>query len=204
MHGHDATLESTQGAECRHARTSATTSTGCITKTTMGEGHRPRPPHIYQGKNEEKKKLRAEIRFPNKDAEVKARMRHCQACAAKEEEQKPTLSDTKVQIPISWSQLSLDICKFPNGQVMAILIDSYSKFPVVVTLQSTAFRDIRTALGKDFVLLYAPEERYFDNRRPLHGGAFRDYLASIGIMHNQRTVVENNGKGEREYRERAI
>ena len=82
---------------------------------------------------------------------------------------------------------------------MAILIDSYSKFPFVITLQSTAFPDIRTALEKVFALLGIPDELDFDNRPPLHGRAFRDYLASLGVMHNQRTLVKNNEKGERTF-----
>ena len=90
--------------------------------------------HSHQGENEAKKSCRAENWCLNMDAAVEARMIRYQACGAKEKEQRPTLSDTNIQTLTSWSRVSLDLRKFPNGQLMAILIDSYSKFPVVVTL----------------------------------------------------------------------
>ena len=70
---------------------------------------------------------------------------------------------------------------------MAILIDSYSKIPVVETIRSTAFPDIRTGLKKVFALLGIPDVLDFDNRPTLQGHAFRDYLVSLGVMYSRRT-----------------
>ena len=73
------------------------------------------------------------------------------------------MSITKGNASTSWLRVSLDLRRLPNGQLVAILIDSYLKFPVVETLRSTSFQDVRTALEKVFALLGTPDELDFNN-----------------------------------------
>ena len=88
------------------------------------------------------------------DNETEARVKCCKVWVAEEERHKTgsALHDNEGDPAAPWSRGSLDLRRLPNGQLVAILIDSWSKFPVIKMLRSTS-KDITTALEKVFALV---------------------------------------------------
>ena len=74
--------------------------------------------------DETERKLRTGYWFPDRDAEVEARVRHCNTCLAERKERDITLSNTEGNMSTSWSRVSLDLRRLPNRQLVAILIES--------------------------------------------------------------------------------
>ena len=111
----------------------------------------------HHGVEETKRKLKTKYRFPGMDAEVEASVRCCNVCVAERNEQDLTQDDSKGGPSAPWVRVSLDLRRLPNGQLVAILVGSSSKFPVIETLRSTSFQDIRTALEKLFALVGTPK-----------------------------------------------
>ena len=149
----------------------------------------------HQRVEEMKKRLKTGSWFPGMDTEVESQVERCNTCVAESKEQDTALPNTEGNPSASWSRVSLNLCRLPNEQLAAILIDNYSKFPVIETLWSTSFQDIGTALEKDFPLIGIPNELDFDNKPPLHGHALRDYLTSLGVVYCQIAVTVGHQKG---------
>ena len=65
-----------------------------------------------------------------------------------------------------WSKVSLDFGSFPDGRTMMVLMDNYTKYPVVEIILSMSFPKVILELEKVFSVLALPEEIKMDNNPP--------------------------------------
>ena len=83
----------------------------------------------------------------------------------------------------AWTCLSIDFDSFPDGRLTAVILDNYTKFPVVELIDSTAFTNVKRVLDRVFALLGTPVELKTNNGPPFQGMEFQNYLTSLNIKH---------------------
>lgn len=95
-----------------------------------------------------------------------------------------------------WAQVSLDFGSFPNGRHTVVMIDSYSKFPMVEVVPSTSFETVKPVLDCVFALFGLPEVLRTDNGPPFQGMPFREHMAVLGVTHRKVTPQWPQANGE--------
>ena len=82
---------------------------------------------------------------------------------------------------------------------LLVVMDDYSKFPVVVEVTSTAFRNVKPELDNILSQYGILEVIETDNGPPFNGEPFADYAAKMGFRHRKITSLwpEANGEVER-------
>ena len=118
---------------------------------------------------------------PSMDILTDDRVRQCHSSLLTIREAHPALVATEDAATSLWTKVSLDFGSFPHGRVMMVITDSYTKYPVVEIISSTAFPRVMLALEKVFAMLGLPEEIKTDNGPPFQGQEFWENLASRGI-----------------------
>lgn len=153
----------------------------------------------HQGVEKTKARIRTKVWFPKVDDLVEARVKECHACIVAEGDPpvSPVITEPAVSRP--WSQVSLDFGSFPDGQHTVVIVDGYSKFPVVEVMSSTAFEALKPVLNRVFALLGLPDVVRTDNGPPFEGAQFQEYLAQLGVKHRKITPQwpQANGDVER-------
>lgn len=99
-----------------------------------------------------------------------------------------------------WSRVSADFCvPFPTGEYLSVVIDDYSRYPVVEILRSTSARSVIPLFDKIFSLFGIPEELKTDNGQPFQSFEFRQFAEQLGFKHHRITPLwpKANGKAER-------
>ncbi|XP_078510033.1 uncharacterized protein LOC144769726 [Lissotriton helveticus] len=69
------------------------------------------------------------------------------------------------------------------------MVDSFSKFPIVEVVSSTAYPQVKKVLDKSFVMMGLPEEVKSDNGPPFQGREFQEYLENKAIRHRKITPL---------------
>lgn len=150
----------------------------------------------HQGTNKMKARMREKVWFPGLEEVVDAVVRNCIACQITGNPEAPAPVITEDPAPSPWSWLSLDFGSFPDGRVTAVLIDNYTKYPVVEILPSTAFHHLQPALEKTFVLFGLSQVIKTDNGPPFQGSEFKHFLSRLGIRHRRITPQWPQANGE--------
>ena len=98
-----------------------------------------------------------------------------------------------------WLEASADFCgPFPTGEIVLVVLDTYSKYPEVEIVSSTAARNALPALERIFATHGIPEVLKTDNGLPFQGQAFHEFAAEKGFHHRKITPLwpEANGHVE--------
>ncbi len=146
-------------------------------------------------------RLQTKVWWPGMTAAAEAMVRACTLCAAcsNQGECKATpLQPT--QLPEgAWLSLGVDFLGPIQGQMVMVVIDHYSRFPVVQVLQNTDCAMVLRKLDSMFKLLGRPLEVTSDNGPPFSAKDFSDGLANLGVRHRRITPLhpEANGLTER-------
>lgn len=153
--------------------------------------------HIgHQGMAKTKARLREKVWFPAMDSMTDEMVRRCHACTITGGSPAPAPVITEDPVNTPWTHLSMDFGSFPDGRPMLVIIDSFSKFPIVKTVESTAFPNVKRVLDKVFSLLGLPEEIRSDNGPPFQGREFHAYLENLAIKHRKITPLWPQANGE--------
>ena len=90
-----------------------------------------------------------------------------------------------------WQALSLDFLSpgLPTGEYLLVLVDEYSRYPVVETVRTTSYEATHPVLKKIFATFGFPETIKTDNGPPFSGHEFQTYLESCGIKHRKITPL---------------
>ena len=79
-----------------------------------------------------------------------------------------------------WINISLDFCGLlPSGDCLVVIVDEYSRFPVVETTRSLAAEKIIPIIGKKFPMFAYPIVMKTDNGTP-----FQSKLWSVLCIHH--------------------
>ncbi|KAK3751933.1 hypothetical protein QZH41_013886, partial [Actinostola sp. cb2023] len=97
-----------------------------------------------------------------------------------------------------WKELSMDFAELPTGDYLLVLIDDYSRFPMVEIIKSTSSRTVIPCLDKIFSEYGIPEMLRSDNGPPFNGNAFREFANYLGFLHRKITPYWPRANGEAE------
>ena len=153
----------------------------------------------HQGETRTKQILRSSVWFPEMDKLVEDVVKSCMPCQVSV----PTKSRTPLIVtPLPdqpWQNLSADFYSVSNEAELLVVMDDYSKFPVVVEVTSTAFRNVKPELDSILSQYGIPEVIETDNGPPFNGEPFAEYAAKMGFRHCKITPLwpEANGEVER-------
>ncbi|PIK39686.1 hypothetical protein BSL78_23476 [Apostichopus japonicus] len=97
-----------------------------------------------------------------------------------------------------WKEVSIDFSDLPTGEHLLVIIDDYSRFPVVEILTSTSSKAVST-FGSHFALFGIPEVVRTDNGPPFNSEYFMKFAQYLGFRHRRITPrwPQANGEVER-------
>lgn len=150
----------------------------------------------HQSIGKMKARMREKVWFPGLEEAVDAVVRTCRACQINGSQETPAPVVTEDPAPSPWSWLSLDFGSFPDGRITAVVVDSYTKYPVVEVIPSTAFHHLQPMLERTFALFGLPQVIKTDNGPPFQGGEFKQFLNQIGVKHRRITPQWPQANGE--------
>ena len=89
-----------------------------------------------------------------------------------------------------WLELSIDFCgPLPTGEYLLVIIDEFSRFPVVEVVRSTSAETVIPVVDNVFSLLGYPEIVKSDNGPPFNGYLWKAFMQENGIRHRKITPL---------------
>ncbi len=154
----------------------------------------------HQGIEKSKRLIRTYLWFPFIDKQMKNEIGHCMVCQATNP---ATIVEPLKMTPLPdnpWSELSADFHgPLPTGEYLLVLIDDYSRYPVVEVLHSTAASAVIPAFDRVMAMLGIPNITKTDNEPPFNSHQFPDFAKYMGFEHRKITLrwPQANGEAER-------
>ena len=151
----------------------------------------------HQGIAKTKALIREKVWFPLIDKFVQDEIGKCLACQAIGKENPPEpLKMTKLPDG-PWQRLNIDFFgPLPSGEYLLVVIDAYSRFPVVEITRSAATPAIIPILDKIFAMHGIPLTVKADGGPPFNGNDFKRYMETLGIDFPPPTPLWPQANGE--------
>ena len=150
----------------------------------------------HQGQDKTLQWMRQSVWFPNMGAKVREFVECCLPCqAAQAKTETEPLKPT--EFPEGpWQELHADY-KGPIGNdwYLHVLIDQYSKFPVVQVVKSTSWEQLQPRLEEAFATHGIPERITTDGGPPYNGHEFKEYCQRMGVEHHTTTPEDAQANG---------
>ena len=148
-----------------------------------------------------KQLLREKVWFPYIDTKAEAMVKDCLACQASTgtKSSKEPLKMSVLPQGI-WQEISIDFWgPTPDGIYALVIIDDYSRFPIVEFTTSTSADTVIPLLDKVFSEWGIPFELRTDNGPPFQSAKFEEFCRWIGVRHRKITPLwpQANGEAER-------
>ena len=141
----------------------------------------------HQGIVKTKQLIREKVWFPGIDKFVESLVKDCIYCqAAVLSPAAEPLNMTPLPDAV-WSHLSVDFSGpySPNNDYLLVIVDEYSRFPVVETVHSTKSSCVIPVLEKVFSLFSIPDVVKSDNGPPFNGSEFAKFAKRLGFKHRK-------------------
>jgi len=140
--------------------------------------------------------LREKVWFVGIDKLVSDIISSCLACAATtpQTQREPLKMSPLPSYP--WQQLSVDFCGPIDGQMLMVVMDDMSRYPVVEVINSTSANTVIAALDRVMSLFSIPEVIRTDNGPPFNSQQFKEYAETIGFKHRKITPYWPQANGE--------
>ena len=153
----------------------------------------------HQGIVRTKQLIREKVWFPNIDKYVEQKVKQCIPCQSVTActHREPLIMSELPNKP--WEEVSVDFCDLPSGGHLLVVIDDYSRFPVVEIITSTSSEAVIPHLDRIFSLFGVPEKVRTDNGPPFNSETFRLFAQYLGFAHRKITPrwPQANGEAER-------
>ena len=138
--------------------------------------------------------------FPNIDAQAAQLVATCIPCQANTPQHNAEPLNMSDLPSAPWVEVSMDFCgPYPTGDYLMVLIDEYSRFPIVELIRSTAATTVIPHLESIFGLFGIPGVLKTDNGSPFNGQDFAVFTRAAGIRHRKITPLwpQANAMAER-------
>lgn len=154
----------------------------------------------HQGIVRTKQLLREKVWFPYMDELVEQKVSSCHPC------QIVTTSHQRRELHMSnlpdapWHELSLDFYgPIPTGGYLLVLIDDYSRFPIVEHITTTSAKCVKAKLEDILSAFGVPKIIKTDNGPPFNSNEFHEFATFMGFKHRKITPYwpQANGEAER-------
>ena len=153
----------------------------------------------HQGVVKTKRLLREKVWFVNIDKLAENTIRSCIACQAVGPENPPEPLRMTELPKQPWEELSADF-KGPlsNGEYLLVIIDDYSRYPVVQSITSTSANAVIPVLDNVFSMFGIPKTLKTDNGPPFNSSKFAQFANYLGFHHRRVTPLWPRANGEAE------
>lgn len=140
--------------------------------------------------------LRQKIWFPGIDAKVEAKVRNCISCQS--------CTDTHTQEPLRmsdcpdapWIDVSIDFFgPTRQGDYLLVIVDDFSRFPIVEFVSSTSAKSTIPTLDKVFSEYGIPKTVRSDNSPPFNSHDFHAFATNLGFKHRKITPLWPRANG---------
>ena len=148
----------------------------------------------HQGTTKCKSLLRESCWFPYMDRLVAETIKNCIPCQAFSP--KTTPDPIKIsKLPIQpFGEISVDFCGlFPSGEYYMVVIDDYSRFPIVEKLTSLSAQAVILRLENVFSIRGICSVCRTDNGPPFNGHMFEEFAKHMGFSHRRSTPLHPMG-----------
>ena len=148
----------------------------------------------HQGRVKTKSLLRETCWFPYMDKTVDEICKNCIPCQAATttctaEPIKPTPLPSSV-----WDEVSIDFFgPINNGEYLMVVIDDYSRYPLVEKLKSTSADAVIPRLETIFAMFGQVSIVRTDNGPPFQGHKFKEFAEHMGFKHKKITPLHPKG-----------
>ncbi|XP_064488499.1 uncharacterized protein K02A2.6-like [Ornithodoros turicata] len=154
----------------------------------------------HQGLVKTKQLIREKVWFPGIDQKTEAVIKRCTACQTTVEEKRvsPLMMTPLPDGP--WQSLAADFAgPLPGNSYLLVIVDEYSRFPIVASLSSLTTTAVTAKLNDIFAVHGLPHVLKTDNGPPFFSKEFASYLSQNGIRHHRTTPLwpQANGEAER-------
>ena len=153
----------------------------------------------HQGITKSKSLLREKIWFPGIDQMTEAAIKRCVSCQAAipQTTYEPLKLTPLPEAP--WCELSTGFYgPLPSGEYLLVIIDDYSRFPVVELVRSTSANTVIPVLDKVLSTFGTPDILKSDNGAPFNSGQCHSYAENMGFRHRKVTPYWPCANGEAE------
>ena len=144
--------------------------------------------------------LRTKVFWPTMDQDVREKIATCLACQAVTDNSKPEPLKMSPMPKAPWSEISIDFHgPLPSGDKLFVILDEYSRFPIIHTMKSTNAQAVINKLENTFSVFGYPDQCKSDNGPPFNYIDLRNYMHSKSIKHRRITPEhpQSNAKCER-------
>ena len=141
----------------------------------------------HQGIVKTKALLREKIWFPGIDKMVERRVKSCIPCQASVPETKREPLKMSPLPTAPWTEISVDFAELPMGQYLLVLMDDYSRFPIVEIVPSTSASVVIPRLDKVLSEYGTPDVLRTDNGPPFNSRDFANFAEDLGFRHRKIT-----------------
>nr|XP_050051912.1 uncharacterized protein K02A2.6-like [Dermacentor andersoni] len=154
----------------------------------------------HQGIVKTKQMLREKVWFPGMDKLVHTLIKSClpRQAAVPQAKQEPLAMTELPSGP--WEEVSVDFCgPFPDGKYAMVVLDDFSRYPVVQVIHSTSANHVLPSLRQVFCQFGIPAQVKSDNGPPFQGKEFAAFAKELGFRHHRITPLwpQANGEAER-------
>jgi hypothetical protein len=151
----------------------------------------------HQGISKTKSLLRTKVWFKGMDSKVEKLIMECLACQL----ERKTGAHIQPLIPTpmpdsAWTNLAMDFYgPLPNGKELMVVMDEFSRMPVVMEVKSTAAEFVVPKLDDLFSFVGIPAVLKTDNGPPFNGFKFTKFADYLGFKHRKTTPLHPRGNG---------
>ena len=96
----------------------------------------------------------------------------------------------------SWTEVTVDFCSLPNAEYLLVVMDDYSRFPVVEKVSTTSARAVIPKLDSTFSLFGIPEVVKSDIGPRFNSEDFSRFASYLGFRHRKITPHWPQANGE--------
>ena len=153
----------------------------------------------HQGIVKTKSLLREKVWFPGIDKRVESAIKSCIPCQATVETKRLEPLQMSPLPSGPWKEISMDFCgPFQSGDYLMVVIDEYSRYPIVEILKSITAKSVMTRLDKIFAEFGIPCTLKTDNGPPFNGSEFKQFAEYLGFKHRKITPLWPKANAESE------
>ena len=154
----------------------------------------------HLGMEKVKQIIRSKIYWKGMNDDIKRALSHCEACQAVRPPIAPTPLKPSPLPEQPWEEIAIDIFgPLPSGEKLLVIIDLYSRFPIIEIVKTTTTNVIINKLENIFCVFGFPKKLRMDNGPPFNSNDFKTYLQSCDIKKKSITPYypQANGTVER-------
>ena len=143
----------------------------------------------HQGMTRTKSFIRSKVWFPRINQAVEEAIKNCLPCQIVTESKSSMEPLQMSEMPETpWTDLSMDFCgPLPTGEYLMVVIDEFSRYPVVEIIPSTSAKTVIPVLDKIISMFGIPKVIKSDNGSPFNSHEFSRYASHMGFKHRKIT-----------------